>query len=77
MIDSKEILKSFKGSTPIFPLPNFVMFPKTAYSFNIFEERYKKLISDSLSKDKLFCSTLLKEHSDKDCHHSSDFHTHV
>ena len=75
MIDSKEVLKDFKGSSPIFPLPNFVMFPKTTYSFNIFEERYKKLISDSLDKDRLFCSTLLKDHSDKDNHHSPDFHS--
>ena len=61
MLDSSEILKTFKGTTPIFPLPNFVMFPKTAYSFNIFEPRYKELISDILSGDRFFCSTLLKE----------------
>ena len=61
MLDSDELLKSFKGTAPIFPLPDFVMFPKTAYSFNIFEPRYKKLISDILSGDKFFCSTLLEE----------------
>ena len=61
MLDSEEILKKFKGTSPIFPLPDFVMFPKTAYSFNIFEPRYKKLISDILSGEKFFCSTLLEE----------------
>ena len=61
MIDSNEILKNFKGIAPIFPLPNFVMFPKTAYSFNIFEPRYKELVSDILTEDKFFCSALLKK----------------
>ena len=61
MIDAKKVLNGFSGIAPIFPLPDFVMFPKTAYSFNIFEPRYKKLISDILSGDKFFCSTLLDE----------------
>ena len=66
MLDSEEILKKFKGTSPIFPLPDFVMFPKTAYSFNIFEPRYKKLISDILSGEKFFCSTLLEEEGTDD-----------
>ena len=66
MLDSEEILKKFKGTSPIFPLPDFVMFPKTAYSFNIFEPRYKKLISDILSGENFFCSTLLEEEGTDD-----------
>lgn len=66
MLDSEEILKKFKGTSPIFPLPDFVMFPKTAYSFNIFEPRYKKLISDILSGEKFFCSTLLEKEGTDD-----------
>mgnify|MGYP001174494392 CR=1 FL=1 len=61
MLDSNKILKTFTGSAPIFPLPDFVMFPRTAYSFNIFEPRYKKLVSDILDGDNFFCSTLLAE----------------
>jgi len=73
MIDSNDLLKTFKGIAPIFPLPDFVMFPKTTYSFNIFEPRYKKLISDILSGDKFFCSTLLKgEETNK----TPEFHCH-
>ena len=53
MIDSKEVLKGFKGSSPIFPLPNFVMFPKTAYSFNIFEKRYLEMIDDAMKSDRI------------------------
>ena len=74
MIDSKEVLKGFKGSSPIFPLPNFVMFPKTAYSFNIFESRYKELISDILNGDKLFCTSLLQSCSDDKYLESPNFH---
>ena len=73
MIDSNEILKNFKGIAPIFPLPNFVMFPKTAYSFNIFEPRYKELVSDILTEDKFFCSALLKE---PDTNENPIFHSH-
>ena len=66
MIDNKEILKSFSGSAPLFALPNFVMFPKTAYSFNIFEPKYKEMVSDILKTDKLFCINLLKDNSESE-----------
>ena len=74
MIENKEILKSFTGSAPVFALPNFVMFPKTAYSFNIFESRYKELISDILIGDKLFCTSLLQSCEDEEYLESPNFH---
>ena len=61
MINAKEILDDFCGKAPIFPLPNFVMFPKTAYSFNVFEPRYKEMVSDILKTNKLFCVNLKKD----------------
>ena len=64
MINKKEILSNFSGIAPVFAIPNFVMFPKTGYSFNIFETRYKELINDILSTDKLFCISLLKSDLD-------------
>ena len=60
MLDSSKILKTFKGTAPIFPLSEFVMFPRTAYSFNIFEPRYKQLMDHILSGDRFFCLTLIK-----------------
>jgi len=66
MIDNKEILKSFSGSAPLFALPNFVMFPKPAYSFNVFEPRYKEMVSDILKTNKLFCINLLKDNSESE-----------
>ena len=74
MINSKKILEKFSKEVPIFPLPNFVMFPKTAYSFNIYEERYKKLFSDIISSNKLFCISLLEEHINHEYYLSPTFY---
>ena len=37
---------------PIFPLSNFIIFPKTTVPLNIFEPRYIEMINDSMKKDK-------------------------
>jgi len=66
MIDNQEILKSFSGKAPIFSLSNFVMFPKTAYSFNVFEPRYKEMVFDILETNKLFCINLKKDGSESE-----------
>jgi len=60
MIDTKDIMKNFNGKSPLFTLHNFVMFPKTVYNFNIFEEKYIKMTSDILKGDKLFTINLTK-----------------
>ena len=38
---------------PIFPLSNFIIFPKTTIPLNIFETRYIEMINDSMSSNKL------------------------
>ena len=38
---------------PIFPLSNFIIFPKTTVPLNIFEPRYIEMINDSMRKNKL------------------------
>ena len=38
---------------PVFPLSNFIIFPKTAVPLNIFEPRYIDMINDSMKSDKL------------------------
>ena len=38
---------------PIFPLSNFIIFPKTTVPLNIFEPRYIDMINDSMKSDKL------------------------
>ena len=37
---------------PIFPLSNFIIFPKTAVPLNIFEARYLEMINDSMKAEK-------------------------
>ena len=37
---------------PIFPLSNFIIFPKTTVPLNIFEPRYIEMVNDSMSADK-------------------------
>ena len=37
----------------IFPLSNFIIFPKTTVPLNIFESRYIDMINDSMKSDKL------------------------
>ena len=36
----------------VFPLSNFIIFPKTTVPLNIFEPRYIDMINDSMKKDK-------------------------
>ena len=38
---------------PIFPLSNFIIFPKTTVPLNIFEPRYIQMINDSMKSNKL------------------------
>ena len=38
---------------PVFPLSNFIIFPKTTVPLNIFEERYLEMVNDSMKKDRL------------------------
>ena len=37
---------------PVFPLSNFIIFPKTTVPLNIFESRYIEMINDSMKADK-------------------------
>ena len=38
---------------PVFPLSNFIFFPKTTVPLNIFEKRYLEMINDSMSGDRI------------------------
>ena len=38
---------------PVFPLSNFIIFPKTSVPLNIFEPRYIDMINDSMKSNKL------------------------
>ena len=38
---------------PVFPLSNFILFPKTTVPLNIFEPRYIDMINDSMRSNKI------------------------
>ena len=44
--------KELPKTIPVFPLSNFIIFPKTTVPLNIFEPRYIEMISDSIRTDK-------------------------
>ncbi len=45
---------------PIFPLPNVVLFPNVFLPLHIFEPRYRDMVRDALSGDRLIGMVLLK-----------------
>ena len=46
-------MKNLPSKLPIFPLSNFIIFPKTAVPLNIFEPRYIDMVNDSMKSNKL------------------------
>ena len=45
-------MNNFPKKIPVFPLSNFIIFPKTTVPLNIFEPRYVDMINDSMKADK-------------------------
>ena len=48
MLKNKELPKKI----PVFPLSNFIIFPKTTVPLNIFEPRYIQMIDDSMKSNR-------------------------
>ena len=46
-------MKNLPVKIPVFPLSNFIIFPKTTVPLNIFEPRYIDMINDSMKSDKM------------------------
>lgn len=51
---------------PIFPLPNVVLFPKTAIPLHIFEKRYRKMARETLAGDGKIAMVLLQDGWERD-----------
>jgi len=45
-------MNDFPKIIPVFPLSNFIIFPKTTVPLNIFEPRYVDMINDSMKSNK-------------------------
>ena len=46
-------MDNFPNKIPVFPLSNFIIFPKTTVPLNIFEKRYLQMIDDAMKTNKL------------------------
>ena len=46
-------MTNFPKTIPVFPLSNFIIFPRTTVPLNIFEPRYIDMINDSMKSNKL------------------------
>ena len=48
-----RIIKNLPNIISIFPLSNFIFFPKTSVPLNIFEPRYIKMIDDCMKDSRI------------------------
>ncbi len=46
-------IKELPNTIPVFPLSNFIIFPKTTVPLNIFEPRYIEMVNDSMNTNKI------------------------
>ena len=46
-------IKDLPNKLPVFPLSNFIIFPKTTVPLNIFEPRYIQMIDDAMKGDRI------------------------
>ena len=59
---------------PVFPLPNVVLFPHAIVPLHVFELRYRTLVRDALSGERLVALALLKPGWECEYHGSPAFH---
>lgn len=57
---------------PIFPLPNFVLFPNVMAPLHIFEPRYREMIADVSHADGIIGMTMLKGDWERDYYEKPD-----
>ncbi len=60
-----EDLSGFSGVAPLFPLPDFVLFPQVTQPLHIFEPRYRQMMADVLAGDRLLVLGTLKPNWDQ------------
>jgi Lon protease-like protein len=60
------IVDSTYESLPIFPLPNFVLFPHTMTRLHVFEPRYRLMTAEALAGNRMMVLVGLKEGWEKD-----------
>jgi len=62
----------FPRNIPLFPLPNFVLFPGVKVPLHIFEPRYREMVADAEGTDRLIGMMLLKGVWERDYYEQPD-----
>ena len=63
-----------KHPVPVFPLPGIVLFPHTTMPLHVFELRYRTMVRDALSEERMIALALLKSGWEQDYYGSPEFH---
>lgn len=58
---------------PVFPLPSLVLFPRVILPLHVFELRYRTMVREALSGERLIALALLKPGWERDYHGSPEF----
>jgi Lon protease-like protein len=66
---------SFEHPIPVFPLPDLVLFPHATLPLHVYELRYRTLVRDALSRDRVILLALLKPGHELDYQGSPEFHS--
>ena len=65
-------MNDFPKKIPVFPLSNFIIFPKTTVPLNIFEPRYIDMVNDSMKTNKMI--GMIQPKSNNDQKNKPDLH---
>jgi len=63
-----------QGPVPVFPLPGVVLFPHAELPLHIFELRYRTLVRDAISAERVIALATLSAGWEEDYHGSPPFH---
>ena len=58
----------------MFPLPDFVLFPRAIVPLHVFELRYRTMVRDALSRDRIIALTSLRPGFEAEYYGSPEFH---
>lgn len=72
--DFESIRGTFPKPVPVFPLAEVVLFPRAMLPLHIFEPRYRQMLNDALSSDRLIAMALLKQCDEKEYEGKPPFH---
>ena len=69
-----EVQSAPKHPVPVFPLPSLVLFPHAMLPLHIFELRYRTMVRDALSAERMIAVVLLKPGWERDYYGSPEFY---